>query len=71
MLVQWAVSRWGLRGGLCVPMVLAVMTGTWVWVLPETRGIVLPSLTTTTAVEKEKEEEKGDVEEAKELPYAD
>lgn len=52
-------------------MVLAIMTGTWVWVLPETRGIVLPSLTTTTAVEKEKEEEKGDVEEAKELPYAD
>ena len=26
-------------GGLAVPCVLALATATWVWVLPETRGI--------------------------------
>jgi MFS family permease len=42
--VSWAVGGWGLTGGLTVPLVLAMATGTWVWVLPETRGIRLPSL---------------------------
>jgi MFS family permease len=45
--VQAAVLRAGLAGGLGVPMVLALATASWVWVLPETRGIVLPSLAPT------------------------
>jgi MFS family permease len=32
------VARHGLAGGLSVPLVLAIATGTWVWTLPETRG---------------------------------
>jgi len=32
------VARWGLAGGLGVPMVLAMLTASWVWTLPETRG---------------------------------
>jgi MFS family permease len=43
-LVAWAVSLHGLAGGLSVPLVLALGTAAWVWVLPETRGIVLASL---------------------------
>jgi sugar transport protein len=42
--VQWAVARAGLAGGLTVPLVLALATAAWVWVLPETRGIALPRL---------------------------
>jgi MFS family permease len=42
--VQAAVLRAGLAGGLGVPLVLALATASWVWVLPETRGIVLPRL---------------------------
>jgi MFS family permease len=42
VVVHAAVSRAGLAGGLSVPLVLALATATWVWVLPETRGIVLP-----------------------------
>jgi len=38
------VSAHGLAGGLSVPMMLALATASWVWVLPETRGITLPSL---------------------------
>lgn len=37
-------ERYGLPGGLSVPMILAVATASWVWVLPETRGITLPQL---------------------------
>ncbi len=44
VLVAWAVAGHGLAGGLTVPLVLALLTATWVWVLPETRGIALPSL---------------------------
>jgi MFS family permease len=44
LLVAWAVERAGLAGGLGVPLVLALATATWVWTLPETRGIPLPSL---------------------------
>jgi MFS family permease len=43
VVVQAAVSHAGLAGGLSVPIVLALATASWVWVLPETRGIVLPS----------------------------
>lgn len=38
------VSWGGLRGGLSVPLTLAVATALWVWMLPETRGITLPRL---------------------------
>jgi MFS family permease len=44
VIVQAAVMRAGLAGGLGVPIVLALATASWVWVLPETRGIVLPTL---------------------------
>jgi len=44
VLVAQAVAWHGLSGGLAVPMCLALATATWVWVLPETRGIELPSL---------------------------
>ena len=44
VLVAWAVERAGLAGGLSVPLVLALLTASWVWTLPETRGIRLPTL---------------------------
>jgi len=44
VLVSWAVGAHGLAGGLSVPLVLALATASWVWVLPETRGITLPTL---------------------------
>lgn len=31
-------------GALTVPLCLAMATGLWVWVLPETKGIELPAL---------------------------
>jgi len=42
--VQAAVARARLAGGLSIPLVLALATASWVWVLPETRGIELPRL---------------------------
>jgi MFS family permease len=45
LLVGWAVMHAGLAGGLSVPMCLALATAAWVWVLPETRGITLSSIT--------------------------
>jgi MFS family permease len=44
LLVGWMVVRHGLGGGLAVPCLLALCTASWVWVLPETRGIALPAL---------------------------
>jgi len=44
VLVAAMVARYDLRGGLSVPLVLAIATAAWVWVLPETKGIPLPSL---------------------------
>jgi MFS family permease len=44
IVVQSAVAAAGLAGGLSVPLVLAMATASWVWVLPETRGIALPKL---------------------------
>jgi len=42
--VGLAAAQYGLAGGLAVPTVLALATASWVWVLPETRGIALPRL---------------------------
>jgi MFS family permease len=44
VVVQQATLAFGVAGGLSVPMALAIATASWVWVLPETRGIVLPTL---------------------------
>jgi MFS family permease len=48
ILVSYAVMTHGLTGGLSVPMILAFLTASWVWVLPETRGIALPRLNPAT-----------------------
>jgi hypothetical protein len=37
MVVGAFVARYGVHGGLGVPLVLALATASWVWVLPETR----------------------------------
>ena len=37
MVVGYFVAGYGVRGGLAVPLVLALATAAWVWVLPETR----------------------------------
>jgi MFS family permease len=37
VVVGFFVARHGLAGGLGVPMVLALLTASWVWSLPETR----------------------------------
>jgi MFS family permease len=42
--VGWAFDHAGLTGALGVPLGLALATAAWVWVLPETRGIRLPTL---------------------------
>lgn len=44
VVVSYMVVRNGLSGGLSVPLMLAIATAMWVWLLPETRGIVLPQL---------------------------
>jgi MFS family permease len=44
LVVSVMVQRSGLSGGLSVPLLLALATALWVWLLPETRGIVLPRL---------------------------
>jgi MFS family permease len=44
VLVSYAVAWAGLAGGLGVPFCLAIATAGWVWLLPETRGIALPTL---------------------------
>jgi MFS family permease len=38
IVVSLFVARYGLAGGLSVPLALALATATWVWTLPETRG---------------------------------
>lgn len=42
--------HFNLPGALTVPMCLAVATGLWVWILPETRGIELPKLLEATSL---------------------
>jgi MFS family permease len=44
IVVSIFVARYGLAGGLSVPLALAIATGTWVWTLPETRGRNLASV---------------------------
>ncbi len=44
VVVSHAVGAAGLAGGLSVPLVLALLTASWVWTLPETRGIELPAI---------------------------
>jgi MFS family permease len=44
VLVSYAVGLYGLSGGLGVPLLLALATASWVWILPETRGIELVDL---------------------------
>ena len=38
IVVSMVVASDGLKGGLGVPIVLALSTATWVWTLPETRA---------------------------------
>jgi MFS family permease len=38
VVVGFFVARHGVEGGLGVPMVLALLTASWVWTLPETRS---------------------------------
>jgi MFS family permease len=45
MVVGAFVALYGVRGGLTVPLVLALATGSWVWVLPETRQRDLARIT--------------------------
>jgi MFS family permease len=47
IVVSLFVARHGLAGGLSVPLVLAIATGTWVWTLPETRGRDLRAIAPT------------------------
>ena len=44
VVVGLAVARAGISGGLSVPLLLALGTASWVWLLPETRGVALPNL---------------------------
>ncbi|MFN8547462.1 MAG: MFS transporter [Candidatus Eisenbacteria bacterium] len=44
VVVSFFVMRGGLTGGLSVPMVLALLTASWVWTLPETRLCDLASI---------------------------
>lgn len=48
-LVALMVSLYGLQGGLGVPLAFALATASWVWLLPETRGIALPTLAAAEA----------------------
>jgi MFS family permease len=45
MAVGAVVALYGVRGGLSVPLVLALATASWVWVLPETRHRDLARIT--------------------------
>jgi MFS family permease len=45
MVVSFFVGLQGVRGGLAVPLVLALATAAWVWTLPETRRRDLARIT--------------------------
>jgi len=47
MVVGFFVAQFGVRGGLSVPMVLALATASWVWALPETRRRDLAQIPST------------------------
>jgi len=38
IVVRQFVAAYGIKGGLSVPLVLALATASWVWTLPETRA---------------------------------
>ncbi len=44
IVVAQFVAAYGVKGGLSVPMVLALATASWVWTLPETRARDLSSV---------------------------
>ena len=37
IVVLAAMTRWDIAGALSVPLILAILTGIWVWTLPETK----------------------------------
>ncbi|MGE5176385.1 MAG: hypothetical protein ACM3JJ_08420, partial [Hyphomicrobiales bacterium] len=39
--ITFVAARHGLAGGISLAAVFAVVTGAWVWLLPETRGTVV------------------------------
>jgi MFS family permease len=47
VIVNQFVMVYGLAGGLSVPLVLALLTATWVWTLPETRHRNLAAIPTS------------------------
>jgi len=47
MVVGFFVAQFGVRGGLSVPMLLALATASWVWALPETRRRDLAQIPST------------------------
>jgi MFS family permease len=49
VIVGWALAQAGLAGALSVPTILALATASWVWALPETRGITLTRLAKSSA----------------------
>ncbi len=49
IVVSLFVARYGLTGGLSVPLALALATATWVWTLPETRGRDLAAIASKDA----------------------
>lgn len=51
ILVSAMVGAYGLKGGLSVPLVLALATATWVWTLPETLRRDLSRIAADTRME--------------------
>jgi hypothetical protein len=38
VLIALVATRYGLAGGISLAALFALLTGAWVWTLPETRG---------------------------------
>ncbi len=49
VVVGFFVTHYGMTGGLSVPMVLALLTASWVWTLPETRSRDLAAIAARAA----------------------
>ncbi len=45
IVVAYFVSAYGIKGGLSIPLMLALATASWVWTLPETRARDLAHVT--------------------------
>ena len=52
VVVGFFVARHGMAGGLSVPMVLALLTASWVWTLPETRSRDLAAIAAQPAADR-------------------